>query len=54
VRRSTPLLKGSEKMPLDGITLYSVANELKKLIDSSVQKIYQPEKDEILLVLHTK
>ncbi len=41
-------------MPLDGITLYSVANELKELVDSSVQKIYQPEKDEILLVLHTK
>ncbi len=41
-------------MPLDGITLYSVVNELTELIDSTVQKIYQPEKDEILLVLHTK
>ncbi len=41
-------------MPLDGLALYSVVSELKCLIDSSVQKIYQPEKDEILLLLHTK
>lgn len=41
-------------MPLDGIALYSVVNELLCLLDSTVQKIYQPEKDEILLLLHTK
>lgn len=38
-------------MPLDGFTLYAVKTELEnKLIDSRIEKIMQPEKDEINIV----
>lgn len=39
-------------MALDGIYLYSLANNLKNsIIDSKIDKINQPEKDEIILTL---
>ena len=39
-------------MALDGIYLYSLINELKdELIDARVEKVNQPEKDEIILTL---
>ena len=41
-------------MPLDGITLCAVVKELSFLSGASVQKVHQPERDEILLLLHTK
>ncbi|MBQ2942193.1 MAG: NFACT family protein [Clostridia bacterium] len=41
-------------MPLDGITLCAVIKELSCLEGASVQKVHQPERDEILLMLHTK
>lgn len=37
-------------MALDGITLYGIVNELKStLLDGKIDKIYQPEKDEIII-----
>jgi hypothetical protein len=41
-------------MPLDGITLRAVTEELSFLKGASVQKVHQPERDEILLLLHTQ
>lgn len=42
-------------MPLDGIYLYSIKDELrKKLLGSRVDKISQPEKDEIILTLRAE
>ncbi len=41
-------------MPLDGIALRCSVNEIKEYLLSSVQKIYQPEKDEIVIILRTK
>lgn len=41
-------------MPLDGITLRVVTDELSFLKGASVQKVHQPERDEILLLLHTQ
>lgn len=41
-------------MPLDGLTLRCVTEEIKGLAGASVQKIYQPEKDEVVFLLHTK
>ena len=41
-------------MPLDGITLKAIVDELSFLESASVQKVHQPERDEILLLLHTK
>ncbi|MDR5587325.1 Rqc2 family fibronectin-binding protein [Clostridium aquiflavi] len=39
-------------MALDGIYLYSLVNDLKKsILDSKIDKINQPEKDEIILTL---
>lgn len=40
-------------MPLDGLTLRCLTDSLIPLKGASVQKIYQPEKDEIVLLLHT-
>lgn len=40
-------------MPLDGLTLRCAVEELSCLCGASVQKIYQPEKDEIVFLLHT-
>lgn len=41
-------------MPLDGLTLRCVTEEINRFSGASVQKIYQPEKDEAVLLLHTK
>lgn len=41
-------------MPLDGLTLRCVTEEINRYAGASVQKIYQPEKDEAVLILHTK
>lgn len=41
-------------MPLDGLTLRCITEEINSLSGASVQKIYQPERDEIVLILHTK
>lgn len=42
-------------MALDGITLYAVINELKEeLIGGKIDKIYQPEKDEIMLIIRNR
>lgn len=41
-------------MPLDGLTLRCVTEEINRFAGASVQKIYQPEKDEAVLLLHTK
>lgn len=41
-------------MPLDGLTLRCVTEEINRFSGASVQKIYQPEKDEAVLILHTK
>ncbi|MDO5478925.1 MAG: NFACT RNA binding domain-containing protein, partial [Clostridia bacterium] len=41
-------------MPLDGITLHAIVKELSDLSGASVQKVHQPERDEILLLLHTQ
>ena len=39
-------------MALDGIYLYSLVEDLKKsIINSKIDKINQPEKDEIILPL---
>ena len=39
-------------MALDGIYLYSLVKDLKKsIINSKIDKINQPEKDEIILTL---
>ena len=39
-------------MALDGIYLYSLVNDLKKsILNSKIDKINQPEKDEIILTL---
>ena len=39
-------------MALDGIYLYSLVNNLKNsIIDSKIDKINQPEKDEIILTI---
>lgn len=42
-------------MALDGITLYAIINELNaKIIGGKIDKIYQPEKDEIILIIRNK
>lgn len=42
-------------MPLDGLTLHAVRDELtKKIIDAKPEKIYQPEKDEIVLTFRSQ
>lgn len=42
-------------MALDGIYLYSLINELKDFaINSKIDKVNQPEKDEIILTLRGK
>lgn len=42
-------------MALDGITLYAIINELnKEIIGGKIDKIYQPEKDEIILTIRNK
>ena len=41
-------------MTLDGLTLYRIVTELKEIIiGSKIEKIYQPEREEIVLLLHT-
>lgn len=41
-------------MTLDGITLCVLTEELQSLCGSRIEKIYQPERDEIVLLLHTQ
>ena len=41
-------------MTLDGLSLRLIVNELGALKDSKIEKIYQPAKDDITLLLHTK
>lgn len=36
-------------MPLDGIVIADIKNDIKKLINCRIDKIYQPENDEIIL-----
>ena len=40
-------------MTLDGITLNALVGELQILCGSKIEKIHQPERDEIVLLLHT-
>ncbi len=40
-------------MTLDGITLKAIVEELKTIENARIEKIYQPFKDEITLLLHT-
>ena len=40
-------------MPIDGITVTAVSAELSRVCaDAKVEKIVQPEKDEVILYLH--
>lgn len=42
-------------MPLDAITLSAVAEELRtQIIESKIDKIYQPTRDQVVLLLRTK
>lgn len=41
-------------MPLDGIFLSKVKNEISSLIGAHVDKIYQPSKDELVFLLRSK
>lgn len=41
-------------MTLDGLTLRRIVDELKDIIGSKIEKVYQPEREEINLILHTK
>lgn len=41
-------------MPLDGITLRAIVSELSCLAGASVVKVSQPERDEIVFLLHTR
>ena len=41
-------------MTIDGITLRAVVEELQMLVGAKIEKIYQPEREEIVLLLHTK
>ena len=40
-------LKGSIKMAFDGLVLNAVSNELACLIGGKLQKIYEPDENEI-------
>jgi predicted ribosome quality control (RQC) complex YloA/Tae2 family protein len=42
-------------MPLDGVTVSAIVHELReKILDGRVDKIYQPESDEIILQIRAK
>jgi len=41
-------------MALDGITVGKISKELNNAVDSHVEKIYQPSKDELVLLLRKK
>jgi len=41
-------------MALDGAFLYSVKNELSKLTEGRIDKIYQPSRDEIIISIRTR
>ena len=40
-------------MPIDGIFLHNLCNELKSLIGARIEKIHQPSKDELVFVLRS-
>ncbi|MBR6802009.1 MAG: NFACT family protein [Eubacteriaceae bacterium] len=41
-------------MPYDGLSLYHITKELKKLIGTKIHKVYQPVKDEVILFFSDK
>ena len=42
-------------MTLDGLTLNRIVMELNhSIVGGKIEKIYQPEREEIVLLLHTK
>jgi len=42
-------------MPFDGITIHSLCHELdSRLLDARIDKIFQPEKDEIVFLIRTR
>jgi len=42
-------------MPMDGVTIYHIANELNELLTGGrIDKISQPERDEVLLLIRSK
>ena len=41
-------------MTLDGLTLRGIAEELQSLVGAKIEKIHQPEREELLLLLHTQ
>ena len=42
-------------MAFDGIVTMAIATELKeKLISGKIEKVYQPEADELVFNIHTK
>ena len=44
------ILRGEIIMALDGLVIHSIADELNSLLNGAkIDKIYQPEEDEILL-----
>ena len=45
-------LNGSIKMAFDGLVLNAVSNELACLIGGKLQKIYEPDENEILLSIY--
>jgi len=47
--------KGAFDMPFDGITIQALCQELNsRLVEARIDKIFQPEKDEIVLSIRTK
>ncbi len=41
-------------MPYDGLSLYHITKELKKLVGTKIHKVYQPVKDEVILFFSDK
>ena len=49
----TILINGGAKMSFDGIVTRAVVKELKEnIVGGRIDKIYQPEKDEIMINIH--
>ena len=45
-------MKGRIKMAFDGIVTKSVINELKNIIGYKIDKVYQPDKNTVVLGLY--
>lgn len=41
-------------MTLDGLTLHAIVAELQDIVGSKVEKVFQPEREEVVLLLHTQ